>query len=72
MLYDPRMTTTEHVIKSAFVKIGTLPGECVEIRMRPEDEGKDGRCQFRRDASEPWQEAIIDQIEDGRMFLFLA
>ena len=60
------------VVKTAFVKVGTMPGECVEVRIRPEDEGKDGRCQFRRDPAEPWQDAIIDRVEDGRLFLRLA
>lgn len=65
-----------------FVKVGTMPGECVEVRLlqgpfraysaRAVVEEKAGEyCEFRRTKAEPWQHARITEVRNRRLFLEL-
>ena len=59
-------------MKSAFVKVGTGPGECVMVKNNTDLDLIETKISFKRYGNgEKWQDAIIRDIKDGRLFLEL-
>lgn len=58
--------------KLTFVKIGTMPADCVFVRLGEAGEAVGGLVEFRPiNPGEKWQRARITDIREGRLFLAL-